>query len=277
MAVVGGKYSVVNGIGGMRQWSLSETSAPKKAIASNTRGGPARRPGIEDWSGNVQAYGGLPSAVPGAAFEFAGYCGPTSGVEGTNGDVYSGTAIVDSVVINWNYESGDIISHVINFSSNGGLNKLTGIYTDVTEPDFISASELASIEADGEEICRVTTMVLTLMAENKSYINSCTDGGTRRLPGNFDATLAIGMQDTNLEEFIASIGDSLEMQLPIDATRFWLLRWMLLKDFSGLSVNRESGDVIGFTANFEFNGFVDGDAGAVVTPDEVDLWGDSSP
>jgi len=275
MGVVGGKYSVVNNIAAMRQWGLTHTSTPTKGVASNTRGGPVRRPGNRDWSGNVQAYGGMPAVLPGEAFAFAGYCGPSDNIEGNNGDVYSGNAIVDSVAINWNYESGEIISHTINFSGNGALSKSTGIHTDNTTPSFIGTNELPTATGDGSDICGITSVALTLTSENKQYVNSCTSGYNKRLAGNFDAMLAIGVQDTNLDEFLAEIGDSLELSLPINDTEFWLLRWMLLKEFSGLTVNRETGDVESFTANFELNGFDDVDGiGVVIAPDETVVWGE---
>jgi len=273
MGVHSGKFGFVNGMSAIRTWQVNDVSAPKKYVHSGTLGGPGRKRGIRDFTGSFGAYGGLPAVMPGAAFTFAGYTAPTNDTEGGTGDVYSGSAIVDQVAVTWNYETGDIIAHTVNFSGNGELARSTAVYTDETTPAIEVPIDL-SITADGEDVCNVTTVTLTITAENKSYVNSCTDGWTKRKPGPIDATLAIAVQDTNPDEFVASIGDSILFNLFVNDTDFWLLKWMHYKDNSGLTVNRETGDIIGFTANFEFDGFAEGIAtpGEITEPGEVTAW-----
>ncbi len=269
-----GKYGTVNGQTGLRTWSLNDTSAPKAIYHSASKGGPQRRPGITDWTGSMGLYGGKPLVLPGDAFAFAGYCAPSNGIKGANGDVYSGNAVIDQIVISWNYESGDVIAHTASFSGDGALTKGTGFYDDVVAPVYFASNELAGGTINGETISRITTVTLTLSAANKSRVDSSTAGGTRRESGNMDAVLAIAVNDTNADEFLVSKGDLAELQLPINpGGDFWWLKWMMFKEFTGITVNRETGDWIKATANFEFSGFdVAGAVGKIVLPGEEDAW-----
>lgn len=284
MGVHGGKFGVINNFPGVRNWSINSTSSPKPFVASNTLGGTGRKPGIRDWSGSASLYGGAPTIMPGEYFDFAGYCAPGDDVRGSNGDVYSGNAIVDQIVINWNYETGDIIAHTINFGGNGALAKSSGVYDDDSDPEYHAANEIAGPSVDGEDVCNITTVALTLSCASKPYVNSCTDGWNKRKPGIFDWTLAIAVQDTNEDQFVGSVGDDLDLFLPTtpgDEPDGWRLRWAHFKEMSGISVNPETGDIIAFTANFEKNGFPIIDeavvAGCVIRPGETEPWWGVAP
>jgi hypothetical protein len=277
MSVASGIFSAVNGKGMVRTWQVSKTSSPKKGVASNTLGGPLRRRGVKDWTGNYSAYGGQPQVMPGSSFAFVGYTAPTSGVEGENGDTYSGTAIVDSVVINWNFETGDLISHVVNFSGDGPLTEGTGAVTDITQPDAQECIDISPELEDGTEIPNITTVALTISAENKNYVNSSTAGWNKRKRGNMDCTLTMGVHNTNFDDFVAELGDDLRLKLFVSATAFWDLKWMHFKDVSNITASREDAAITGFTANFEFNGFPDVDpleTGLIALPDETVWWGE---
>lgn len=278
MSVHSGKFCVVNGKRALRNWQINKTSAPKKYVASHTKGGPGRKQGIRDWAGSYGAYGAQPQVMPGQNFAFAGYCAPDSDVEGGTGDVYSGQAIVDSVALSWNFETGDIISHVVNFSAySSALAESTAVYSDATDEPLQECIAL-DIQADGETIARVVNMTLTITAENKPYVNSSTAGWTYRKAGPIDATLSVAVHDTNVSEFGIDVGADAEFKLFTNATEFWLLQWMHFKDRTGLNVDRETGNIIGFTANFELNGLTPGlvppaiDRGQIVMPDESVFW-----
>jgi hypothetical protein len=276
MGVHSGKWGVVNGKSAVRNWQVNKISSPKKAVASHTRGGPLRKRGIFDWSGSYGAYGKQPLILPGQNFAFAGYCAPNNGVEGGTGDVYSGQAIVDSVAMTWNFEAADILSHTVNFSAyNSPLAESTGVYADETDPELTTAISLG-ITAEGETIANIKSVTLTLTSENKTYVNSSTNGWTYRDPGTIDATLAITVDDTNASEFGIDVGDDAEFKLFVNDTEFYLLRWMHFKERTGLNVDRESGNIVGFTANFELNGLLDTEEGlergSIVLPDETVFW-----
>lgn len=277
MGVHSGKFGMVNGQSAVRNWSVNLTSAPKKYVASHTAQGPGRKRGIQDWTGSFGCYGGKPIIMPGDTFTFAGFTAPTTGVEATNGDVYSGSAIVDSVALTWNYETGDIISHVVNFGGNGAWAKTASHYEDATDPDLNECIDI-SAKVDGETLDNVTQITLTITAENKTYVNSSTAGWTKRLAGTIDATLAVGLHDTNPDGFVTGLGDDNEFKLFVNADDFWLLRWFKFKDINGLNVNREGGDVIAFTANFEMSGLdADNAVGCIVLPGETTAWWGEDP
>jgi len=272
MGVHSGRFCAIDAVGAVRNWSVSETAGLKKFVASNTNGGPGRAPGVQDWSGSISIYGGMPLLMPGQDFAFKGYTAPDSGEQGGNGDVYQGQAIVDSVALTWNFENGDLIAHTINFGGfNTPLTLVTGFYDDDSDVEVQECIGLGA-EADGEEIANITSITLTLTAENKTYVNSSTNGWTYRERGNFDATLAIAVHDTNDSDFGIAINSDTELKLFVNSTEFWLLQWMKYKERSNLQVDRETGNIIGFTANFELNGFSDGERGQIVAPDESVVW-----
>lgn len=276
MGLITGMFGVVNGQQAVRNWQINHTSAPKKYVDSSTKGAPGRKRGIQDWTGSFSCYGKKPLVLPKEVFTMRGYCGPETGVEGDDGDVYGGEAIVDSVAISWNFETGDLIGHVVNFGGRVPLERTADVYEDNSTPAQQECIGLG-IEVDGETVRRVTTITLTLTAENKTYVDSSTAGWTGRLPGNIDATLAFGVHGTNPDDFILSVGGDLDVKLYVDDTDFWRLRWMHFKDVSGINVDVEGSGVVGFSANFEFNGWVEEEQGCIILPGEVEPWWGVAP
>ena len=272
MPVRSGKFGVINGQTALRDWSINDVSSPKKTVHSASRGGPQRFPGIIDFTGAFNCYGAQPVIMPGETFTFTGYTAPTNNERGGAGPVRQGPAIVENVVINWNFEAADVLSHAVAFAANGEeLEETSAAYTDTADPELNNAIGLA-MTVDGEEVENIVSMALTISAENKTYVNSSTNGCTGRESGNIDATLAIVVQNTTPSDFVVDKGDSAELKLFVNDTEFWWLKWMILKDFTGLQVQPESGNIVQFTANFELNGITDDGRGKIVKPDGDVFW-----
>jgi hypothetical protein len=283
MSVRSGVYAAVNGIATLRNWVLSRTSSTKPYVASNTLGGTGRRRGVIDWSGSLSQYGGIPDAMPGETFAFAGYTSPGTGVLGDDGTVYAGNAIVDSVAVNWNWETGDPINISTNFGGNGPLtSSQTDAVVDETFPAVPTPLELPFqiLDLDGgsggwSEICDVTSATLNITAANKTYANSCTDGIMMRKPGPIDWTLSVTFQnDDFMNGFPFDINDVVGFRLPVDETNYWELLWGIVQGYSNFTVDRETGNIIAVTVNFEMCGF-DHDTesvGRIVLPGAAEPW-----
>lgn len=268
MTVHSGKHGSCNGLSTLRNWQVSDVSAPQKAIASNTKNGVARRRGIRSWTGSAGFYGATPPVMPGEFFDFGGYTSPDDDVSG-DGVIYEGEALVDSVTITWNWGNGEIISSNMSFSGHLELTSDSGEFLDASTPDLpeICGTKILTPTTEWENVVQAT---LTITAANQPYVNSSTGCWTGRKAGPIDCTLAVVEQ--NVERDFLSIYDDVELKLFTTATLFWHLKWMHLKEFTGINVDRESGAILSRTANFEKNGFVSGSTGFIKKPDTTTFW-----
>ncbi len=278
MGIHSGKFAVVNGKSTVRSWSISDTMALMKFVASNTQGGSGRRKGVKSWSGSYNQYGATPAAMPGEMPTFAGYTAPDSDTVGGDGDIYSGTTIIDSVAVTWNYGGGDILSMVTNFSGHLSLSKTSDLLADATDP---TTPEICGLPieystdngATFTALSNLTQAVLTITSANQAFVNSSTNCETGRKPGPIDFTLALTRQESNLDADFAK-GDDLIFKMWVDDTNFWFLKWCKVKEFTGLTADTETGAIIQHTVNLEMNGFVDGfGIGLIMLPGNSVYWG----
>ncbi len=284
MGIHSGKFGVVNGQSTVRNWSVSETADVKQYVASNTRGGSGRQVGNKDATGNFGRYGGLPILLPNDTFDFQGYTAPADDTEGGNGPIYQLPAIVDQVAITWNWQAGDIISHAVNFGlrgQTGPFEQLSdGIYTDETAPDVPSVIGLVPLvstlggSSGFDPIECVLNATLTLTAAIQTFVNSCTSGRVGRTAGNIDWSLAIAVQGDDWSDMPFAVNDLVALQLPINDTDEWQLTWGIVRDFSNIVADRESGAIIGYTININMAGYDNdaGTAGSIILPGETDPW-----
>lgn len=278
MSVRAGAFCVINGVSTGRSWSIAETSDARSFVASNTSQGTGRRPGNKDWSGSYEAYGS-PTVKPGDIFTFEGYIGSDGVAESS----YSGSAIIDSIAITWNWAAGDIISHVVNFSGNGEPTGWgTTVYTDTTDVNApgICGAKIQygdinlSTETDWEN---VTQAVLTLTRENQAYVNSSTNCWNARVAGPaLDFTLAVTEQNSEGLPASLEIGSDEIVNLFINSTEYWELRKCHVDGASGLSVNRETGAIVQRTVNLSMSGlYLDGSTptvGSIKSPGGATYW-----
>lgn len=278
MGAHSGRFGVVNNQHSIRNWQVSETSATKPYVASNTKGGRGRKRGTRDWSGSFTQYGIIPSLKPGQKFTFAGYTAPDDDTFGSNGKTYSGPAIVESIALTVNWQSADPVQSVINFAGDGALTLGTGLYSDDTEPDVATPEDIragylivggsGSDSEDAVDLC-LTQFTLNLLTNNVTSVNSCTAGQTQRKTGPFDWNASLQMEEDGRPDF--DIDDDVELWLFLNDAMAWHLKWGLVKEFTNLNVDRETGAIISQTVNIEMNGFSDGEAGIVENSTE-ELW-----
>jgi hypothetical protein len=269
MGVHSGRFAVVNGQKGVRTWSINDTSAPVKYVASNTKHGTGRRPGIQSWTGSFGCYGVRPIVMPGSFFDFKGYTSPDDDVSG-DGVCYEGQAIVDSIVLNWNWQTAEIINHVVNFSGHLSLTITDTEYSDATVPDFsgslstkvqwcVPAGEMADWE-------NLVSAALTISCPSVPYVNSSTLGLTGRKAGPaIDWTLSMVEQETT--RGTPNLNAQIELKMFDSLAAFWSLKWGIVKEFTGITVDRETGAIIQRTCNIEWMGFdAAGVAGEIKLP-----------
>lgn len=276
MGVHSGKFATVNGMSTVRNWTIVDDITNPKYTASNTLGGTGRQSGVQSWNGSFAFYGGLPLVLPGESFAFLGYTAPDDDISGV-GMRGSGNAVVDSVVVTYNWSNGDIISSVANFTGDLDLTWLAGVQVvDATVPNVPSVCG-AKIETsdDGAAFTvlpNVTQAVLTISAANQKYVNSSTNCWTGVKPGPIDFTLAITREDNLINTLAKGANKVIKLWNSGTALDFWLLKWAKVKGFTGITANAETGEIIKHTVTLEKNGFVGGVVGEISLPGDVAFW-----
>jgi len=283
MTVHSGKRGRVNGVNTMRRWSIVETERQPKAVASNTLIGTARRRGVRSWSGSYEAYGEQPVAgsMPGETFALSAYGAPADDISG-NGLLYEGDCVVKQVRIKWDWKAGAIISHTVDFDGHLELEKNSGADPgDAVTPNLkeTAGTKLlwaANTGTPATELPNLTSMELTITAAVADYVNSSTYINsvlwTGRKAGPIDWTLKISQEDDERLTGIFTVGDYVNLRLMTDGTNYWELTTGLVSGFSGITVNRESGEIIGRSIDIGMNAYYGSSAGHVILPGGTTWW-----
>jgi len=280
----GGKWGVVNGVAEVRDWSINDAHDSKPYVDSATLFGHGRVRGIESWDGSYQHYGAVPVIMPGEIFQFVGYGAPLNFISG-NGWRYVGNALCESAVINWNWGAGDIISVQESFKGHLNLTEQGSSGAEVLDsstpnPPTIACTKIQYSTDNGSNFVdwnSLLTAALTFSCALQEYVNSGTivdDAGTCRIwkgyvPGPIDWKLAVTEQDVQRSLFKKS--DNLVLRLFINGVNYYELKWGMVKDFTGISVNRETGAIVSQTVNIEMNGF-SGSTGHILMPNGTTYW-----
>jgi len=276
-----GQWGVINGVSALRNWSIEDGYTDVPSVHSGSLHGTNRNRGIYDWTGSYSAYGGVPSVMPGEYFDLEAYKAPTAAGDPATGEIFTGEAYVISAAITWNFQTNELISHVVNFGGNGDLTKTdTDQILDeavVTEPTPCSSAIAYYVDPTLTKIAHVTQVVLTFTREAKTAVNSGTTAGTGkcttlRHPGAaIDWTLAITTEDGNEVSALAS-GSTINIRAFVGAVDFWDLKWGIVGKRTGLQVDVETGNIISQVHNIAMKGFSSGVAGNITKPGEVTAW-----
>lgn len=280
MSVISGLAGRINGQSTVGRWSISHTADLQPIIASNTKGAPVRVTGNSDWTGTYEAWGHTPGLFPGELFQFQG------SIDGANGaDSGASGAIVDSVAIEWDIAAGAPIKHTVSFSANAALTLGADVVAvDSTDPaafttvgtklNIVNSIPDSPTNADLDD---VTSMTLTITADNKAYASSSTAGVMKRVAGNLDATVSITAL-TDDWSTLPQINDIRSLKLFVNATEFWLIEYVIFAELTDMEVNRE-GDPVGATMTANFTGFSEVGTttpawteGEITQPDSTKKW-----
>lgn len=264
--MLSGKYGAINGFSTIHNWVLNETSQPAEFRASNTKSGTGRREGVYDFTGSCEGYAGVPPVMPSEYFDFDGYTAPTTGARGAAGIVHSAVnAIVQSVTINWNWGTCELLGWTMNFAAGqpGVITRASSAITDATTPNPpIICGTKVTLTSNRTVWNNIVSASLTITANNPSFVNSSTQCTTGRRPGIIDWTAAIREQATGPNATLGlaacqgiAVGGDTVLSLWVDGTDYWDLWWAHLTDISDLRVDNDTGAIIEQTNNFAMNGF----------------------
>lgn len=286
MGLHSGKFGVINGHSTVRNWTVEDAQDSKTYVASNTKFGTGRRASVESWSGSFGIYGHTPQVMPGDDFSFIGFTAPDSDVLGGSGMRYSGTARVAQVQVNWGWQGGEILNAQVNFNGHLALTAAVGAaISDLTVPRVPSVIgtriDYSLNDVDWVEWTNLVTAQLTLSCALQSFVNSSTVVGGRlwtgQKPGPVDWTLAVTEQDNRRSLF--EKGDVISLRLYVNDTEYYELKWAHVQNFTGLTVDVETGAIMQQTVNLGMDGFdpdettYDPDSiGHVILPDLTQWW-----
>jgi hypothetical protein len=197
---------------------------------------------------------------------------------------YDGVALVTQLQINWNWTGGELINAKVDFAGHLALTaSQQSPPLDASTPVLEQIPLSAGIQyAPGtlynvfQVIPNVASATLTITNAVQEYVNSSTVVSgflwKGRKMGIIDWSLSINQQDNVRNLF--QIGDQIALKLFIDQTTFWLMKYGLVKDFTGIQVNRETGAIIAQTIAIDMDGVsaVDGSLGTITTPGNSVYW-----
>ena len=270
-----GQFGVVNNHSYIKDWNLQRTKPLQESKNSSGRGGTLRKCGIGSWQGGWNADGPEPSVFPGQSFSFAGYTAPDDDVEGSNGQVYSGTAVCNQLVLTIDKSQDSIISHNVSFLGHLGLTRADGAAVLDAGTDNIECSTPTKIEYGGTPtlITDWTTAVLTITANVPQYINSETAGETgRKVTSDIDWNLAITVERTDAPIAEGTQLDTLKVF--VNATEFWHLDFARVQEYGGLTIDRSSNAILSqvLTLAMDAKKESDGSLGQILAPSTTQVW-----
>lgn len=284
MTVHTGKLGMITGGKWIRNWAINEGYTTNAIVHSGSKFGTDRENGPYDWTGSFAAYGHSPIAMPGDILAFEGYKAPDVTDDEDNGEIYSGDVYIESIALTINFQTNEIISHVVNFGGSGDLTISNGLLIeDANAPINYTpcAGKIVTFVSgtpDVETILQhVTTVTLTLSRPSKTSVNSGTTTGagkclTERHAGPaVDWVMAIATEEGN-RNITVTPGSHHKWRLYVTASEFWELTWGKVKDITGLTVNRDTGEVISQTYNVEMKGFASATTGNITLPGAGSAW-----
>lgn len=282
--VHGGRFCVINGITGARNWQINDNGQLSKYVNSATAIGSGRKPGTTSWGGGFAGHGPLPPVMPGDLFGFTGFTAPDDEILGHQGPAYSGNAMCESVVVNWDWASGNVLDYAVTFSGHLGLTSTLAAYpyadVGISDPPPVTPCHI-DYSSDGTTwtvLGNVTQANLQIVNAVQPYVNSSTSGTTGRRAGVMDWTASIGIEDTLLGGGMTKFANY-QFRIYTTASLFWFLKWGVVKEFTGLSPQAETGAIISHGIALEMTAQVSGVLGKVVVPGgspSAPWWGSAS-
>lgn len=281
--VRGGRYSRINGIPAVKGWQINDNGTLASFVDSGTAIGHGRRKGINSWAGQYASHGGVPSVVVGSLFGFSGYTAPDTDILGEKGAVYTGNAMANSVNIVWDWVSGNVLEHQVTFDGDLALVESFG-YPPSLESPLPDPEEVGPtfIEYSSDQGVTWTTLAHCLQANLQftnsvqGYVDSDTASGTGRKAGVFDASANIVIHDTIMGSGLTK-GNPYIFKFHTTASLAWTLKWMRVKEYTGLQLSQETGAVVQYNVVLEQAGVEDVSSvptlGSIKNPAGTSIWG----
>ena len=269
-----------------RSWTLNSVVTPETRVYSGTRFGTQRLSSFVDHTGNFSGYGTNPPLFAGDLFTFIGYTAPTTGVPCTPGCAYVLPAIVESLVLTWNWTAENRSTNwTINFASVGALQELDPFADPCDDTVYCDSNPcaLTFVMKDpcyGDAVvewCNIVSATLTFTSANLQYSNNSTNCTIVRDVGNLDWTLDVVDQNPCVIPVLQ--GDYwFEIKSTVTPSTIWSLKYAKSVGVSDLTVNSETADIISKTNQFAMNAVLccptnpTPTRGAIIDPNGVTVW-----
>lgn len=238
-------------------WSVDPSDAVLKKITSATRGAAVRLKGNEDWSGSFMAIGTLPTVFPGDQFIFEGVT--TGDGSAAAAHVVTGTARCSSLAITVDFVSGEPISHVVSFQSDGTLAYSDAGTIELDDPldaagfvvpdgsvHPVKFTKMPAAPAWASVLADVQTVTITLTADNPARITSSTAGVVMHDKGTPDATVSIAVLEASVEDWWKN-GELYAIRVYVTASTFWEFQFLYVEKLGNVQVDPDSNELVGVT------------------------------
>jgi hypothetical protein len=270
-----GIHGAVGGVASLMAWSLSDSSASPVDRTGATGGLPVRGPGIKSYSGSISRAGSMPPVFPGGTMAFVGYMSPTTGVPGTNGPGVSGLAIIKSATIKWDWTTNKALSVECAFGAASDF-----VFADTAAPALVPGyaptypcgSNIKWRLPGGAVLLDILeTKTATLSITNATQTIVDAGSGCLQLegPGNPDLTVSIELSTPDRP---IATNNLVELHLPVGASAY-RIKYLRCKGYSNLKINRESGEFISQTVDFEWSSLSGAIVGSLYAPDNSLVYG----
>lgn len=308
--------AVESAVSAVRNWFASEITSPHQHVHSGTRAGTNRTTGTYDWNGGFETYGVVPEIMPGEYFDFEGFKAPDDQLVSGSGDVVKALiytadpnhplynwpgAIMESVDINFDFNSGELPQISYTFSQANGTRLQVVTEFQIDDTNFVSqpvcplsleykSRNDADSAYERREWALVTSVNITLNCNAQNFINSSTFCGNGRFPGAVDCTIAVAVDSSRTPPIIypgeasraMAVDDRVTLYMwtaakpavlpPItDGGDFWIFEGMRFTELTDFRVDPETQEPIGYTANFGMSALDDndGELGFIARPGEM--------
>lgn len=286
MSIVSGLYAMVQNRQAVQQWTINHIATNGKYVASNTAKGNVRLPGTRDWTGTFRSLSPLNGVWPGERFSFRGDAGRNL-AHGSQHWQYFGDAIVASMSVQWNWNTGAPLIFTYNFSGDGPLDQesaapITDSSDEVGHSAFENFWYVGDDQTSGsvstEKLC-AESATLTISSALVEYVDSCSGSYKRRLAGPIDWNAQVVANGNDQLAFWKNndfLSDPVAITaVVVDPDVFFQLKWGRVAGFTNLDVNAETGAVVKQTSNIEMTARnTDGELGSIIVPQGagVGLW-----
>jgi hypothetical protein len=226
MSVLSGNLAAINGISCVRKWKVSPKAESKDFKHSSTKGATGRPKGVKDWTGSYDAYGAVPSAMPGVSFT------GTFSIDGSLG--CSGTALVENAEITINTETNENVSMTVSFGGNGALTEGAAVVADAGTAALVEPVDcLIKTCPAGSESTPESWVVLTqwksckmkFSAALKAFSHEGTNLWKARCAGKKDATITIELFPATVAG-LPALNTDVSVRVYIDATHYYEFSYM---------------------------------------------------
>lgn len=280
MGVHTGRFAVIDGVPAVANWQINDGGGVAPFVNSATKDGTGTVRAIEAWNGGYLAHDGAPSVIPGQFITFSGYTAPDNDTLNGVGTVYSGTAIIDSLTLAWDFAGGAVMAHQVGFSGHLALTQTDAdaaiLDAAVSNPASVCVCKIES-SVDGVtwvEQDNVVSAQLTMQRANVAYVNSSTGCLTGRKQGVFNWNASINVDNNKLYNGLTKYG-YYYWRFWVSADEYYELKWGQVQEATGLTLQPQTDAIIAHTINITMSGVNAGVMGHVkfVQPSsELEIW-----